>query len=68
MSVMKNNRWAITLAACLIACFVVLEEVADMALRTISVNSGAGPISQALLDKHFFRKHGGAAYYGQVEK
>src|SRR6202167_2777048 len=28
MSVMKNNRWAITLAACLIACFVVLEEVA----------------------------------------
>src|SRR5258708_3552398 len=28
MSVMKKNRWAITLAACLIACFVVLEEVA----------------------------------------
>jgi L-ribulose-5-phosphate 4-epimerase len=47
---------------------VVLEEVAEMALRTISVNSGAGPISQALLDKHFFRKHGGAAYYGQARK
>src|SRR6202163_4949929 len=28
MSVMKKNRWAITVAACLIACFVVLEEVA----------------------------------------
>ena len=33
MSVMKKNRWAITLAACLIACFVVLEEVAVQAAR-----------------------------------
>ncbi len=47
---------------------VVLEEVAEMALRTIAVDPGASPISQALLDKHFCRKHGGAAYYGQEKK
>jgi L-ribulose-5-phosphate 4-epimerase len=47
---------------------VVLEEVAGMALRTMAVNAGACPISQALLDKHFFRKHGRAAYYGQEKR
>jgi L-ribulose-5-phosphate 4-epimerase len=40
---------------------VVLEEIAFMALR----NQGADPVSQALLDKHYFRKHGPHAYYGQ---
>jgi L-ribulose-5-phosphate 4-epimerase len=44
---------------------VVLEEVAQTALHTLAVNPGATPISQALLDKHFFRKHGHSAYYGQ---
>jgi L-ribulose-5-phosphate 4-epimerase len=44
---------------------VVLEEVAQTALHTLAVNPGAQPISQALLDKHFFRKHGQNAYYGQ---
>lgn len=44
---------------------VVLEEVAKMALRTESLNSQAKPISQVLLDKHFLRKHGANAYYGQ---
>lgn len=44
---------------------VVLEDVARMAVQTLAVNPGAGPISQALLDKHFFRKHGRAATYGQ---
>ena len=44
---------------------VVLEEVAQTALHTLAVNPSAAPISQALLDKHFFRKHGKSAYYGQ---
>lgn len=44
---------------------VVLEEIAQTALQTLSLNSAAAPIPQALLDKHFFRKHGRNAYYGQ---
>ena len=44
---------------------VVLESVARMAYLTISIENGAQPISRALLDKHFLRKHGRAAYYGQ---
>ncbi len=44
---------------------VVLEEIAQTALQTLSLNSAAVPIPQALLDKHFFRKHGHNAYYGQ---
>ena len=44
---------------------VVLEEVAKMALGTITINPGQGPISKALLDKHYLRKHGKNAYYGQ---
>ncbi|HBY58335.1 MAG TPA: L-ribulose-5-phosphate 4-epimerase [Solibacterales bacterium] len=46
---------------------VLLEEVAVLALQTVSVNPAAKPIPQTLLDKHFLRKHGGAAYYGQVK-
>ncbi len=44
---------------------VVLEQVATMALGTITINPKQGPISKALLDKHYFRKHGKDAYYGQ---
>jgi len=44
---------------------VVLEEVAMMAFHTCSLNPGIKPISQVLLDKHFLRKHGANAYYGQ---
>jgi L-ribulose-5-phosphate 4-epimerase len=44
---------------------VVLEEVAAMALGTISVSPSQPPISQAILDKHYLRKHGKDAYYGQ---
>lgn len=44
---------------------VILEEVAALAGRTLTINPGAKPISQSLLDKHFLRKHGSAAYYGQ---
>jgi L-ribulose-5-phosphate 4-epimerase len=43
-----------------------LEIVAEMALKTIQLNPQAQPISQHLLDKHFLRKHGTGAYYGQA--
>jgi L-ribulose-5-phosphate 4-epimerase len=44
---------------------VVLEQVAAMALGTITINNKQGSISQYLLDKHYLRKHGKNAYYGQ---
>jgi L-ribulose-5-phosphate 4-epimerase len=44
---------------------VVLEEVAELAWRTMTLNPAAAPIPQELLDKHFLRKHGPDAYYGQ---
>lgn len=44
---------------------VLLEEVAAMALATLGVNPAAAPIPQALLDRHFLRKHGAGAFYGQ---
>ncbi len=47
---------------------VVLEEIAQTTLHTLAVDPGAAPISQALLDKHFFRKHGANAYYGQTRR
>ena len=43
----------------------VLEELARMALHTVMLNPGQCPLPQSLLDKHFLRKHGQAAYYGQ---
>jgi L-ribulose-5-phosphate 4-epimerase len=43
---------------------VVIEEVAKMAFRT-EVLGNRNPIDQFLLDKHFLRKHGNKAYYGQ---
>jgi len=44
---------------------VVLEAVARMAYRTISLAANVEGVSQALLDRHYFRKHGSAATYGQ---
>jgi L-ribulose-5-phosphate 4-epimerase len=44
---------------------VVLEEIARMALQTLTANANAKPIDKQLHEKHFFRKHGSAAYYGQ---
>ena len=43
----------------------VLEEVAKMAYLTLSINPLTPPIKQSLMDKHYFRKHGKDAYYGQ---
>jgi len=44
---------------------VVLEQVAYMAWHTMQLNPRIGAIRQDLLDKHFLRKHGAGAYYGQ---
>lgn len=44
---------------------IVLEFSAKMALNTLVLNPKAGSIPQVLLDKHFLRKHGPGAYYGQ---
>ena len=43
-----------------------LEIAADMALKTLSLAADAAALDPALLDKHFLRKHGKGAYYGQV--
>ncbi|MCF7675792.1 MAG: L-ribulose-5-phosphate 4-epimerase AraD [Akkermansiaceae bacterium] len=44
---------------------LALEIVADMALKTLALNPSVMPAPGHLLDKHFFRKHGTGAYYGQ---
>jgi len=46
---------------------ITLEEVSMMAYYTLQLNTNA-QIQQVLLDKHFLRKHGANAYYGQEEK
>ncbi|OQA03116.1 MAG: L-ribulose-5-phosphate 4-epimerase [Planctomycetes bacterium ADurb.Bin401] len=67
--------------ACLVACHgpftwaatpekavenaVILENTAKLAFGTVLLNLDILPISKNLLDKHFFRKHGKNAYYGQ---
>ena len=44
---------------------VVLEEVAYMGLFSRQLSPNLGPMQQTLLDKHYLRKHGSGAYYGQ---
>jgi L-ribulose-5-phosphate 4-epimerase len=44
---------------------VVLEAVARMAYRTLTLRANCDGVSQALLDRHYHRKHGAAATYGQ---
>lgn len=44
---------------------VVLEEVARMGIHALNLNPGLAPIKQSILDKHYLRKHGENAYYGQ---
>jgi len=67
--------------ACLVACHgpftwgkspeeavenaVILENTAKLAFGTVMLSPDAAPISKGLLDKHYFRKHGKDAYYGQ---
>ena len=47
---------------------VVLEEVAFMNFHTVMLEPGIPPMQQELLDKHYLRKHGTNAYYGQTKK
>ncbi|MBR2275598.1 MAG: class II aldolase/adducin family protein, partial [Lachnospiraceae bacterium] len=44
---------------------VVLEEVAKLAFRTELIKADMMPAPQELQDKHYYRKHGANAYYGQ---
>jgi L-ribulose-5-phosphate 4-epimerase len=46
----------------------VLEEIATMAIDTLMINPNLPQISQLLLDKHYLRRHGKDAYYGQKPK
>ncbi|HEX4052697.1 MAG TPA: L-ribulose-5-phosphate 4-epimerase AraD [Tepidisphaeraceae bacterium] len=45
---------------------IVLEFSAQMALNSFALSPKVSPVSKALLDKHFLRKHGPKAYYGQT--
>ncbi len=45
----------------------VLEEVSKMAYRTEQLNHSVVSVDQVLLDKHYLRKHGKSAYYGQTK-
>jgi L-ribulose-5-phosphate 4-epimerase len=54
--------------AAAVESMVVLEQVAAMALGTLIINPNQSPISRALLDKHYLRKHGKNAYYGQEKR
>jgi len=56
--------WGAT-AADAVETAVVLEQIAAMALGTITINPNQSEISRAILDKHYLRKHGKNAYYGQ---
>ena len=47
---------------------VILEECAKMALNAYALNPSLEPMQQELLDKHYLRKHGANAYYGQKKK
>ena len=52
-------------AAAAVTNAVVLEEVARIAQGALALSPQQNPISQTLLDKHYLRKHGKDAYYGQ---
>jgi L-ribulose-5-phosphate 4-epimerase len=47
---------------------VMLEELAKMALLTLQINPNMSPLDEALIQKHYQRKHGAHAYYGQISK
>jgi L-ribulose-5-phosphate 4-epimerase len=46
---------------------VILEYIARMAAHTLLINAESKPLARELHDKHFLRKHGRNAYYGQVK-
>jgi L-ribulose-5-phosphate 4-epimerase len=46
---------------------VVLEEVCKMACLTLQIKPSASPLPAHIINKHWERKHGAGAYYGQSE-
>ena len=56
--------WAADPAAA-VETAITLEEVAHLAFLTVALEPGAGPLAAAVREKHFERKHGPRAYYGQ---
>jgi L-ribulose-5-phosphate 4-epimerase len=58
--------WGTTGAMAVETAFA-LEIIAEMALKTLQLNPDAQPLQRSLLDKHFLRKHGAGAYYGQAK-
>lgn len=46
---------------------VILEEIARMAYLTRTLDSQVAPLKQGIVDKHYLRKHGKNAYYGQTK-
>jgi L-ribulose-5-phosphate 4-epimerase len=77
-----RNIAPLEMPACLVACHgpftwgktpekavetaVILENIAKTAFGTVMLNAKIRPISKNLLDKHYKRKHGVNAYYGQI--
>ena len=59
--------WGVTLEEA-VTNSLVLERVAQMASETLLLNPKQRPLKKALLDKHFLRKHGSGAYYGQKKR
>ena len=47
---------------------LILERIAEIAIGTLSLNPNSEPIEDYVLNKHYKRKHGPNAYYGQSEK
>ena len=47
---------------------MILEAVARMAYFTLRINAEAEPVGRGLHDKHYLRKHGTNAYYGQAKE
>ena len=67
--IVKNHgpfSWG-TDAAASVYHAVVMETVAEMNLKTLALNPKAN-MAQYILDKHYMRKHGPKAYYGQDDK
>lgn len=58
--------WGTTVSAA-VQNAVALEAVAEMGIATLALHPAAPPVEQYLMDKHYFRKHGKTAYYGQGE-
>lgn len=52
-------------AAGAVNCGITLEEVARMAARTLALDADAEAVEEYILEKHYLRKHGAEAYYGQ---